>query len=260
MQKLCYILFIFHFASFSQKQVNASLKDSIAITVETLFGIDTFNTLYYTTEDNAFLKKTNDTLIAYNNFQLGKITSANVFNPLKINLFYQDFNTVIILDNRLAEIAKLDFNTQNPYKNVSHISTGFSNTLWLFNQDNQHLELYDYNTNTVQVKTLPIPSNVLDLKSDYNYCYLLTENYLYIYNYFGSLIQKHKNEGFSNMAFSKGHLVLKAGNSLFLMAKDNLEIKPISGIKKSISQFLVTNQSLYIYCNQKLFTYHLKID
>ena len=82
--------------------------------------------------------------------QLGNITSANAFNPLKINLFYKNFNTVIILDNRLAEIFKIDFNTVQPYKNVSHISTGYDNTLWIFNPDLQQLELFDYKTNQIR--------------------------------------------------------------------------------------------------------------
>ena len=90
------------------------------ITVETLYYLD----------DNAIYKQSKDgTNINFSNYQLGNVTSANTFNPLKINLFYQDFNYVIILDNRLAEIFKLDFNSIQPYKNITHISTGFDNTL-----------------------------------------------------------------------------------------------------------------------------------
>ncbi len=164
--------------------------------------------LYYTTENNTFHKKAKDTTITYTNFQLAEITTANAFNSLKINLFYKDFNTVIILDNRLAEIFKIDFNTTQPYKNVSFVSTGFDSTLWIFNQDFQQLELFDYKTSTTRLKTVPVQSEVLDLKSDYNNCYMLTENYLYIYNYFGSLIAKHKNEGYERLAFSEAHLIL----------------------------------------------------
>src|SRR5690606_38794399 len=122
--------------------------------------------------------------IGYNNFQLGDITSVNTFNPLKINVFYRDFNTVVVLNNSLTEIFKIDFNTIQPYKNVTHISSGFDNTLWIFNQDTQNLELYDYKTNTARAKTLPIKGSVLDLKSNHDTCWLLTKNHLYVYNYF----------------------------------------------------------------------------
>jgi hypothetical protein len=260
MQKLFYILFLFSYVCFSQQQFKASLKDSTHLEAEHIFGVDTFGTLYYTTDDYTFHKKTKDTTIAYNNFQLGKITSANTFNSLKINLFYQDFNTVVILDNRLAEIYKIDFNTIQPYKNVSFVSTGFDNTLWVFNQDLQQLELYDYKTNKVRLKTVPVQSTVLDLKSDYNSCYMLTENYLYIYNYFGSLIAKYKNEGYQSLAYSKAHLIIKKEKQLYVLPKNGTEIQKIEHSNLLINQFLVTNETLYIYDDEILRQYQLKLE
>jgi hypothetical protein len=260
MQKLLFIIFLFGYTCFAQEQVKASLKDSTHLKAEIIFGVDTFGTLYYSTKDNSFHKKTKDTIITYSNFQLGRITSANTFNSLKINLFYKDFNTVVILDNRLAEIFKIDFNTIKSYKNVSYVSTGFDNTLWIFNQDLQQLELYDYRTNNIRLKTVPVQSDILDLKSDYNNCYLLTENYLYIYNYFGSLISKHKNEGYISLAFSKANLVLKKNNQLHILQKNKTEIQPIEHPNLLINQFLVTNETVYIYDDETLRQYQLKIE
>lgn len=260
MQRLFYVFLFFSCTCFAQQQVRATIKDSTKLKAESIFGIDTFGTLYYTAENNAFYKKTKDTIIAYSSFQLGKITSANTFNSLKINLFYQDFNTVVVLDNRLAEIYRIDFNTILPYKNVSFISTGFDNTIWIFNQDLQQLELYDYKTKKIRLKTVPVQSNVLDLKSDYNNCYMLTENYLYIYNYFGSLIEKHKNEGYEKMTFNKAHLVLKKANQLYILPKNESKIQPIKHANLLINQFLVTNETLYIYHNGILRRYQLKIE
>ncbi|WP_458627745.1 hypothetical protein [Winogradskyella sp. PC D3.3] len=264
MQKLVYLFVFFNLLCFSQektqKQITATLIDSTKIKAKAIYGVDNFGTLYYTTENNSFQKKTQDTIITYANFQLGNITTANTFNPLKINLFYKDFNTVIILDNRLAEISKIDFNTIQPYKNVSFVSSGFDNSLWLFNQDYQYLELYDYKTNKIKLKTVPIQSNALDLKSDYNYCYLLTENFLYVYNYFGSLIQKIKNTGFDSLAFSKAHLLLKKNEKLFILEKNESVIRPIKHPNLLIKQFLVTNETMYIYDDILLRLYQLKIE
>lgn len=254
------LFFFFSLICFSQEQVTATLKDSTKVDAKTISGVDSFGTLYYTTENNSFQKKTKDTIITYSNFQLGEITSANTFNPLRINLFYRDFNTVVILDNRLAEISKIDFNTIQPYKNVSFVSSGYDNTLWVFNEDFQYLELYDYKANKVKLKTVSVQSKVLDLKSDYNYCYLLTENYLYVYSYFGSLIQKIKNTGFDALAFSKAHLILKKDESLFALMKNSTEIQAIKHLKLLIKQFLVTNETLYIYHENLLRHYQLKIE
>ena len=126
--------------------------------------------------------------------------------------------------------------------------------------DKQLLELYDYKTNTVKLKTVPVQSNVLDLKSDYNYCYMLTENFLYVYNYFGSLIGKYKNEGYETMAFSKGHVVLNKGNQLYILSKDDTRIAPVKHPNLLINQFLVTNETLYIYHDNVLRQYQLKTE
>lgn len=258
MQRLIFIFLFIGIASHSQNQVKAVLKDSTALKAKTIFGVDTFGTLYYATDNNTFNKKAKDTTITYANFQLGEITTANTFNPLKINLFYKDFNTVVILDNRLAEVYKIDFNTLQNYKNVSFVSTGYDNTLWIFNQDLQQLELYDYKTNKLKQKTVPVQSEVLDLKSDYNNCYMLTEKYLYIYNYFGSLISKHPNIGYESLAFSKAHLVLKKENNLFLLSKNSDDILPVKHPNLLINQFLVTNETLYLYHDKILRHYQLK--
>jgi hypothetical protein len=260
MRILLYIILGLGYLLNAQIAPKAVFEDSTKIDAKSIFGVDTFGTFYYTTEDNTFYKKTNDTIITYTNFQLNEITTANTFNPLKINLFYEDFNTAIILDNRLAEIFKIDFNTILPYKNVSFISTGFDNTLWIFNQDLQQLELYDYITNKIRLKTVPIQSQILDLKSDYNYCYMLTEKYLYIYNYFGSLVEKHINPGFEKMAFSKAYLILKKENKLYILPKNSSQIMPIEHSNLLINQFLVTNETLYIYNDGMLSRYQLKLE
>ncbi len=254
------IVLLVSFTAFSQEKVNLSLLDSTNIGAENIYGADAFGTYYYDTKDYTFHKKTKDTTITYTNFQLGKISTADTFNPLKMVLFYRDFNTVVILDNRLAEIYKIDFNTLSDYKNVSHTTTGYDNTLWIFNMDLQQLELYDYLADNTRIKTVPIQSKVIDLKSNYNYCFLLTEEYLYIYNYFGSLLNKIENNGYTNMAITKNIVVLKNENHFGIIKKNADKIEVIESPDLLINQFFVTNESLYIYSQPMLKKYQLKIQ
>ncbi|MGS2727612.1 hypothetical protein ACU8DI_13465 [Psychroserpens sp. BH13MA-6] len=254
------ILFFLTTVSFGQTQVKAIVLDATVIKADNIIAIDNFGTLYYTF-NNSFYKKPKDKpSINYSNVQLGQPNTINVFNPLKINLFYQDFNTVIILDNRLAEIFKIDFNTIQPYKNISHISTGYDNTLWLFNQDLQQLELFDYKNNKTRATTVPVQTNVLDLQSDYNYCWLLTEKYLYQYTYFGSLLSKIENKGYTAIAVHDENIVLKSKKGLSYKSKNNDVIVPLEIPQLLINQFLLTNETLYIYDLEKLHKYQLKIN
>lgn len=259
MKHTTYILFLFTLSIFAQETIEATFIKKTDLNVENLVSINNFGTTYYIT-NNVLHKKQDNKTLNYNNLQLGDLTSANTFNPLKINLFYKDFNTLIVLDNRLSEIYRIDFNTLKNYKNVSHISTGHDNTVWLFNQNNQKLEHFDYKLKTTRTQTQPIESEVLDLKSNYNQCWLLTKNHLYIYNYFGSLIKKTDNTGYTNIAENNENLVLKKGNNLFYLNKKNQHPAPIRLPNLIINQFFVTNETLYIYNQKTLQEFHLKIN
>ncbi|MEJ6793309.1 MAG: hypothetical protein QNK89_11420 [Lacinutrix sp.] len=258
MKQLQYILFLLTFSAFAQDSIKAELKTKIEFKADSIIGIDNFYTILFTL-NNTLTKKQDNKLLKYSNVQLGPITSANSFNPLKINLFYKAFNTVIILDNRLAEIFKIDFNQTKPYKNVSHVSTGSDNTIWIFNQDLMQLELYDYKNNTIRAKTLPIENNILDIASNYNWCWLLTKNFIYKYNYFGSLVSKTPNKGYTKIEECNENIILKKENTLFYAAKNTETIKPVSITNLLISQFFVTNQFVYIYTDKLLYTYQLKL-
>lgn len=258
MRSLRYILCFLSLSAFGQEFVDATLVKTLPFAYQKLAGIDNFGNFY--TIDGATLKKIDGIkTITFSNVQLGNITSANTFNPLKITLFYKNFDTSIILDNRLAEIYKIDFSTKQPYRNVSHTSTGYDNTLWIFNQDNQQLELYDYKNNMIKVTAIPVQSNVLDMKSNYNYCWLLTQNHLYTYNYFGSVISKIKNEGFTEFSEDDGNLVIKSKDKLLYLAKDTQTLIPIKLPELLINQFLLTNETLYIYNGETLHQFQLKI-
>jgi len=246
------------FSAVSQESIEAKLFKSETIELQSIIGIDNFGVIYMV-NDNVFHKIDKSKDLTYSNIQLGKITTANAFNPLKINLFYKNFNTAIILDNRLAEIYKIDFNTLQPYKNVSHISTGYDTNLWIFNMDLQQLELYDYKTNKIKATALPVESNVLDMVSNYNFCWLLTEKHLYKYNYFGSLVEKLENKGFTKLSEDNGNLIIKQKEQLLFLPKNSEKLLPIPLNELLIKQFLVTNETLYIYDSKKLHQYQLKI-
>lgn len=257
MKQLIFLYFCFSISVFSQETIKAKFVRSTEIHLQSLVDIDNFGIIYLI-NDNVFHKIEKEKDVTYSNVQLGNITSANAFNSLKINLFYKNFNTAIILDNRLAEIYKSDFNTIQPYKNVSHISTGSDNTLWIFNTDLQQLELFDYKTNKTRATALPVQSNVLDMVSTYNYCWLLTENYLYVYNYFGSLVNKLKNEGFTSLSEDNENLIIRQNEHLVYLPKNSNHLLSISLEQLLINQFLVTNETLYIYDSKKLHQYQLK--
>jgi len=251
-----YIFIILSFSLFAQEKIPVKQIAKSNFEGENIFQIDEFGT-QYSFSDNTFYSKGTKGNFEYSNLQLGDITSVNTFNPLKINIFYKDFNTVVILDNRLAEIKKINFNSLGPFRIISKISSANDNTIWIFNRNTQQLELFDFITNKTKHKTLPVEGDVLDLKSNYNFCWLLTDAYIYTYNYFGSLISKQPNNGFEKLAETNGNLILRSSNSLFLLPKNSNKITKLDLPKLLIKRFFVTNETLYIYDGEMLHQYQL---
>jgi hypothetical protein len=213
--------------------------------------------LYYFNNDTLFANGAFGNL-EYSNLQLGNISSVNAFNPLRICLFYDDFNSVIILDNRLAEIKKIDFNVLKPFRDISHISVAYDNDLWLYNINTQQLELFNYKTNKTKLKTLPLEGNVLSMTSNYNYCWLLTSEFIYKYSYFGTLLYKERNNGYEAIKTDGNTIYLLKNNTLFYRLNSQDDYIEIDIPELLIKQFFVTNETLYIYDGKNLNQYQLK--
>ncbi|RSK39885.1 hypothetical protein [Mangrovimonas spongiae] len=259
MQKFIILSLFLSTYMFSQENITTKPVDTIDIQTNTSWvNLDDFGTTYYIKE-NIFYKLTEHNHFNYSNYQLGKPSTVNIFNPLKINLFYEDFNTLIVLDNRLAEIFKVDFNTIQPYKNVSCVSTGNDNSVWLFNINTQTLELYDYKKNTIKAKSLPIEEQPISITSDFNFCWLLTTKHIYKYNYFGSLIYKIENNGFETISQFNEKLYLAKQNKVYLYDEDHSNYRKIDTPNLLIKQFFVNHETLYIYTGKTLNKLHLKL-
>ena len=119
------------------------------------------------------------------------------------------------------------------------------------------LELFDFITLETTFKTNPITSPIIDMTSDYNYVWLLTEKELMCFNYRGSLIYKLKNTGYTKIKNLDENLILQKDNNLFFYHKKKKEIEPIDIPKQLINSFFVSQQNLYIYGLKKINKYQI---
>ena len=93
-------------------------------------AVDNFNNIY-AVENNELIKSSDTKDYYYKNSLYSNISSIDVQNSLKIKLFYEDYNTLIVLDNKLSEISKINFNILSPYKIISKFSASNDNNIWV---------------------------------------------------------------------------------------------------------------------------------
>lgn len=234
--------------------------DSIAIDADCFIGFDGFKNCFYT-KNNVLFKKVGDSNLQYQNPSLGKITKVDILNPLKIIVFYEEFNSVIVLDNQLNEIQKVDLSKLETPVVASAIGISGQNKLWVFNILNQQIGLYDLNSNTYQNLGMPIKDGVSYYQTDFNYFqWIDKQNNWNTCTIYGRIFSSGKMETTSKMQLLNENKVLfSKDNSLFIRDKNTNKLYEIEIVEKSFKNFYYKDQILSIFTNKGITNYKITI-
>lgn len=241
------IVFLVFFSSYAQEEISVSLLEDVS----NFIGIDNTNSIYYI-KNNTLHKKTNDKLKVYANIHLGTITSVDITNPLKIVVFFKDFNAVVILDNELNELTDSINFTSLLNKNVAYVGTATNANLWLLSNDDNSLHIWNYKTKKVDV-TIPLQN---DFKyeficSNYRNIWLISKESALHYNEYGSFLEqvaiKNLKKG---IAYKNGFVYLVDKQLIYYNANqyknlllENNEVEV--NFKKAF--FYIVNDKIYFF-------------
>ena len=258
------IFLLFLFITF---HLNAQEFDSVKserLDASNFVGIDSYKNRYFV-KDMVLYKQGADGKFSFNDFQLGNISSVDIINPLKIVVFYEDTNTVLLLDNKLNLIERISFNNLPEFINISTATNAGNSKLWVFNIDTQQLELYNYNTKLKTVVSQPFAGTLISQSSNFNYCFVLTDDKIRTFNSYGSLISELAVEGFEKIIQHNKIIIALRENDLFLITENQLDtgilsVKPIKLpiYENTIKDLYLTDDFLYIYDGNTLHTFSYK--
>ncbi|OED45216.1 hypothetical protein AB832_01455 [Flavobacteriaceae bacterium (ex Bugula neritina AB1)] len=256
MKKFIFLLIILGNIHTIISQRNVILKDSIELKADQFLGIDSFDAIYYTKE-NVFYKKWRKQEWQFSDFILGPLTSVSILNPLKILLFYESSNTMVIVDKYLTEIDRINFNTISEFKNASHVSAANDSTIWVFDNNTQQLEVFDTSSRKTIATTPPISQLPLQQVSNFNYCWLLTPDTLYQFNIYGSILYKMENSKYQGIKIMNNNLILLKEGILYHFSTNDGTTEKIKLPEITVKQFYVTHEILYIYHLSKIYSFDL---
>lgn len=244
--KVIFLIFLYSTLTFAQGEMILNAIEQTPLKAERFVGIDSYGAIYFIKERTLF-KKTKTESFQFKNFQLGEIGEVDLLNPLKITLFFPDYQTAVILDNKLNELRRIPFAMEPPYLNIKNASTATDDRLWVFNEDTQQLEIFNYREKTNQTLSRPIAEIYKTHKSNFNYSYVLTEERLRMYNIYGSLLHSIPSEGIQKISLSNEKVLILKNNNLFLLT-DKLSVeKPIKSPDLTIKDLYLSGEFLYIY-------------
>lgn len=241
--QICLFTFV---SSFAQGEMSLSTVEKIPLKAERFVGADNFGSIYFI-KNRTLHKKSTTEIFEFKDFQLGNMGNVDLLNPLRITVFYPQHQTAVILDNKLNEIRRIPFSMEPPFLNVVNATTAADNRLWTFNENNQQLEAYNFRDKVNFTLSRPIAEKYITHQSNFNFCYVLTEKKLRVYNVYGSLINSIPAEDVKKISLSNDKILVLKKEGLSLLT-ENLSVETaIKTPDLTIKDLYLSDDFLYIY-------------
>jgi hypothetical protein len=123
-------------------KVNAQEYQFIAKidTAAKIVNLDNLGNLFVVTPKNEVLKfnPQGKFLWNYTNKTFGEVSQIDVTDPLRVILYYEGYQQIVVLNNNLSELCKFTFN-QNPNQQITLVASANNNGFWVYDQLNREL-------------------------------------------------------------------------------------------------------------------------
>lgn len=234
----------------------------------TNFWVDNLENIYLLSSTNQLKKisANGDSAGVFNDVRrYGKLTYADVSNPLKIQLYYQNFCTIVTLDRFLNNRNVLDLRKQGLFK-VKAIATSYDNNLWVMDEQEYKLRKLDETGKTLLetvdwrqlFDTLPSPTHIFDQDG---YLYLYDPNRgFYIFDYYGAFKNKLPFTHWDNAAVTGGTLYGFEQQQLYSYRLGSLQLKTytLPSFFDNYSIIKVLNGKVYLLKQEGIDIYRVK--
>lgn len=119
-----------------------------------LFTTDHLFNLYYINAKKEIVRYHTDdgSTITYSNLKLGTPVSMDASNPLKVLVFYPDFNALVLLDNTFAALTVLNLNRTpdgHSYKPAAVCKEAETDYIWIYDELTRRLIRIDEQGNLI---------------------------------------------------------------------------------------------------------------
>jgi len=266
MSKTVRILFFLFIVCFfpvcaQNQKLSATLVSHFKMDFDEFLGYDSFG-YSYQIKNNVFSKIKGNEVFEFKSVSLGNITKVDILNPLKIVLFYEDFNTVVLLDNQLNKITEINFSQNNIPIVVSAIGMSTQNQLWIYNALNQQIGLFDYLKNEYKTVSTPLTETIKHYQTDFNTFYWIDKkSNWFSCDIFGKTTALGKVPDFDKFEIMNNRQYIFSKSNL-LYFKDISDtnsntISEIEVLEKTFDKFCYKDQILSIFTAKEITNYKI---
>lgn len=257
LKRICFLFLMFCVLGFSQN-AKVSFIDSVRVDADFYYGKDVLSYNYYS-KNNVLYKHKKLEKWEYKNLPFGKIHSIDIINPLKVLVFYKEFNSVVLLDNQLSEITKINLNDFNIVAQTCSVAS--QNRLWIYDNLSNQLVLLDYLNKKTTLINQPFKSAFKYYKSHYNYWIRVSqENKIYTYDNYGRASELGELPEFDKILITdSGKILFSLDENLYLYKNLNEAPELIFSNEKTIESFEYSNGILTLFTGKTIKNYLIKL-
>ena len=255
---LCLLILLLHQFSIAQESIIATKINALALSFDTFLGYDNQENLY-TIQNNVLSKKSKALNYEYKNVSLGKITRVDFQNPLELLIFYKNFNTVVMLDNQLNEIRRIDFNLFKEGVTIDAVALSSQNRIWIYDSISSKIGLYNVNTDSFKWISTMLEHPITYYKSDYTHFYWTDDRLnLYRISIYGTIENLGILPQHDGLQFSEnGNYLYQTAQGLFYFDLKLQRNSRITINEKIISKFFFSHGILSIFTPNEITNYKL---
>lgn len=209
-------IIIFCFIGFSSfiLQSDVAFKTIILNDKSAHIKIDDFGNTYVITKTELLKYSINGIFVkSFSAKRYGNIDFVDVTNPLKILVYYKDFQQILFLDNQLTASSNMISLENLGLEQTSLVCTSVNNSFWLFDKQNNSLLRYNEKSNLL-VKTdnlkrildLDLKPNFLREKNNYLYLNCPQEGIL-VFDMYGSFFKTISIKGLSEFDIQNENVI-----------------------------------------------------
>ncbi len=228
-----------------------------------MFELDKLGSFYFVNEN--ILTKTDKDLTVictYDNFSWGAISLVDVSDPLRVLVFYKDFNRLIYLDKNFAELRDPVLLDDVEFYNVDVLASSQQGGFWIYdNQSVQAINLtqnLNVNQKGTNLYALTEGAKMINMQISADFIVIETEFHeIIVLDKFANYYTKIDNLSGAPICLDNNILYTLDG-SLMSSLNLNTNIKSIIDIPISdIKDFEVSGSRIFILSENSLITFQI---
>lgn len=218
------------------------------------YTADNLGNVYFVKEDELLKHLANGKFFArYSNLKLGNITTVDVTNPLKLVLYYKDFQQVVFLDNQLSVNSEAVSLELLGHEQTELVCASANNSFWIY--DKQNNELLRFNESSKKIAATGNLKQILQTELQPNFMmehngflYLnCPETGIYVFDMFGAFSKIISVKGLNQFTVSENLLYYQKANELcsydFKLFDEACKLIPVG---QGVADIKYNNKSIYV--------------